>query len=311
MSVTVHENRKSRSSSGSMNIQLFHKPSHSDSLLTQLNLLRKRRLFTDVVLWAGGRDFHCHRAVLASCSRYFEAMFSGGMKESQDSSVDFHDSLHPEVLELLLDYAYSARVLINEENAESLLEASDMLQFHDIREASAEFLERNLHPMNCLGMMLLSDAHRCDRLFDLSWQMCLANFAALGHTEDFLRLPKDKLAQLMLSEELQVEDESLVYEAAMGWVKFDADRRREHLAELLSCVRLALLPESYLSWHSWLGRTVTRSEVFQPCVQQINVWSCSCFSPLPRTESVHSELVCSTLTGLFLCRLVESRFLFC
>eukprot|EP00062_Callorhinchus_milii_P013586 gi/632961837/ref/XP_007896981.1/ PREDICTED: ectoderm-neural cortex protein 1-like [Callorhinchus milii] len=246
MSVTVHENRKSRSSSGSMNIQLFHKPSHSDSLLTQLNLLRKRRLFTDVVLWAGGRDFHCHRAVLASCSRYFEAMFSGGMKESQDSSVDFHDSLHPEVLELLLDYAYSARVLINEENAESLLEASDMLQFHDIREASAEFLERNLHPMNCLGMMLLSDAHRCDRLFDLSWQMCLANFAALGHTEDFLRLPKDKLAQLMLSEELQVEDESLVYEAAMGWVKFDADRRREHLAELLSCVRLALLPESYL-----------------------------------------------------------------
>ncbi|XP_072924531.1 ectodermal-neural cortex 3 [Hemitrygon akajei] len=252
MSVTVHENRKSRSSSGSMNIQLFHKPSHADSLLTHLNLLRKRQLFTDVTLRAGDRAFHCHRVVLASCSRYFEAMFAGGMRESRADEVNFHDSLHPEVLELLLDYAYTSRVLINEENAESLLEASDMLQFHDIREASAEFLEKNLHPMNCLGMMLLSDAHQCEQLFELSWQTCLTYFAALYQTEDFLSLPKDKLLELILSEELEVEDESLVYEAVLGWVKHDLRRRRDHLPELLRCVRLALLPESYL-YQSVLG----------------------------------------------------------
>ncbi|XP_041087023.1 ectoderm-neural cortex protein 1-like [Polyodon spathula] len=246
MSVSNHENRKSRSSSGSMNIQLFHKSSHADSLLTQLNLLRKRCLFTDVALRAGSRTFHCHRAVLASCSRYFDAMFSGGLKESRDAEVNFHDSLHPEVLELLLDYAYSARVLINEENAESLLEAGDMLQFHDIRDACAEFLEKNLHPSNCLGMMLLSDAHRCERLFELSWRMCLANFTSLFKTEDFLGLPKDKFLELILSEELEVEDEILVYEAVIDWVKYDLGRRHEDLPELLRCVRLALLPESYL-----------------------------------------------------------------
>ncbi|XP_069783832.1 ectoderm-neural cortex protein 1-like [Narcine bancroftii] len=246
MSVTVHENRKSRSSSGSMNIQLFHKPTHADSLLTHLDLLRKRHLFTDVSLRAGNRVFHCHRVVLASCSRYFEAMFAGGMKESRDSEVNFRDSLHPEVLELLLDYAYTSRILINEENAESLLEVSDMLQFHDIRDASAEFLEKNLHPMNCLGMMLLSDAHQCEQLFELSWQTCLAYFAVLYRTEDFLSLPKDKLLELVLSEELEVEDESLVYEAVLGWVKHDLRRRQVHLHELLRCVRLALLPESYL-----------------------------------------------------------------
>ncbi|CDQ84058.1 unnamed protein product [Oncorhynchus mykiss] len=217
MSVSNHENRKSRSSSGSMNIQLFHKTSHADSLLTQLNLLRKRRVFTDVVLRAGNRVFPCHRAVLASCSRYFEAMFNGGLRESRDAEVNFHDSLHPEVLELLLDYAYSARVIINEENAESLLEAGDMLQFHDIRDACSEFLEKNLAPSNCLGMMLLSDAHQCQRLYELSWRMCLANFATLNKTEDFLSLPKDKVQELVFSEELEVEDESLVYEAVIDW----------------------------------------------------------------------------------------------
>lgn len=69
-------------------------------------------------------------------------MFSGGLRESLDSDVNFRDSIHPEVLELLLDFAYSSRVIINEENAESLLEAGDMLQFHDIRDAAAEFLEK-------------------------------------------------------------------------------------------------------------------------------------------------------------------------
>ncbi|KAM6921532.1 ectodermal-neural cortex 3 [Xenentodon cancila] len=246
MSVSNHENRKSRSSSGSMNIQLFHKTSHADSLLTQLNLLRKRKVFTDVVLKAGNRSFPCHRAVLASCSRYFEAMFSGGLRESRDDDVNFHDSLHPEVLELLLDYAYSARIIINEENAESLLEAGDMLQFHDIRDAAAEFLEKNLHPSNCLGMMLLSDAHQCQRLYELSWRMCLANFASLFRTEDFLSLPRDKVKELILSEELEVEDESLVYEAVIDWVKADMEQRHSELPELLRCVRLALLPESYL-----------------------------------------------------------------
>ncbi|XP_054252241.1 ectoderm-neural cortex protein 1-like [Indicator indicator] len=266
MSVSSHENRKSRSSSGSMNIQLFHKPGHADSLLTQLNLLRKRRLFTDVVLRAGHQAFPCHRAVLAACSRYFDAMFSGGLKESRDAEVNFHDSLHPEVLELLLDYAYSSRVLINEENAESLLEAGDMLQFQDIRDASADFLEKNLCPGNCLNMLLLSDAHCCERLLELSWRMALANFTLLCKTEDFLRLPKEKLLELVESEELEVEDETLVYEAVMGWIRYDLPRRHEDLPELLRSVRLALLPEAYLRTQVACEKLVTSHKLGEEIV---------------------------------------------
>ncbi|KAK2818738.1 hypothetical protein Q5P01_024299 [Channa striata] len=52
MSVCVHENRKSRASTGSMNIYLFHKSSYADSVLMHLNSLRQQRLFTDVLLHA-------------------------------------------------------------------------------------------------------------------------------------------------------------------------------------------------------------------------------------------------------------------
>ncbi|KAL7402128.1 hypothetical protein ABVT39_010133 [Epinephelus coioides] len=246
MSVTVHENRKSRTSTGSMNISLFHKPSHPDSVLTQLNTLRKQCMFTDVTLWAGDRSFPCHRAVLAACSCYFEAMFSGGLRESLDSDVNFRDSIHPEVLELLLDFAYSSRIIINEENAESLLEAGDMLQFHDIRDAAAEFLEKNLHSSNCLGMMLLSDAHQCKRLYELSWRMCLLHYETVRDSEDFYSLSKDKLLELILSDELEIEDEQVVFNSVLRWVRYDLEGRRHHLPDLLRGIRLALLPSECL-----------------------------------------------------------------
>ncbi|XP_058512333.1 ectoderm-neural cortex protein 1 [Ochotona princeps] len=268
MSVSVHENRKSRASSGSINIYLFHKSSYADSVLTHLNLLRQQRLFTDVLLHAGNRTFPCHRAVLAACSRYFEAMFSGGLKESQDSEVNFDNSIHPEVLELLLDYAYSSRVIINEENAESLLEAGDMLEFQDIRDACAEFLEKNLHPTNCLGMLLLSDAHQCTKLYELSWRMCLSNFQTIRKNEDFLQLPQDMVVQLLSSEELETEDERLVYESAINWISYDLNKRYCYLPELLQTVRLALLPAIYLMENVAMEELITKQRKSKEIVEE-------------------------------------------
>ncbi|PNJ80916.1 KLHL14 isoform 2 [Pongo abelii] len=51
-------------------------PSHSDNLLHGLNLLWRKQLFCDVTLTAQGQQFHCHKAVLASCSQYFRSLFS-------------------------------------------------------------------------------------------------------------------------------------------------------------------------------------------------------------------------------------------
>ncbi|XP_068507273.1 kelch-like protein 25 isoform X2 [Syngnathus scovelli] len=150
------------------------------------------------------------------------------------------------VLELLLDYAYTSRVIINEENAESLLEAGDMLQFHDIRDAAAQFLEKNLHSSNCLGMMLLSDAHQCRRLYELSWRMCLLHYETIRESEDFNSLTKEKLLDLVLSDELEIEDEQVVFNSVMRWVQNDLDNRRHHLPELLQGIRLALLPSECL-----------------------------------------------------------------
>lgn len=68
-------------------------PTHSDTLLHGLNLLWRKQLFCDVTLTAQGQQFHCHKAVLASCSQYFRSLFSShnainneGSKGDQGSS---------------------------------------------------------------------------------------------------------------------------------------------------------------------------------------------------------------------------------
>ncbi|XP_078283700.1 kelch-like protein 25 [Rhinoraja longicauda] len=258
MSVSEHENRKSRSQ-GPTNTSLFQKASHPESVLSQLDNLRRQCLFTDVTLRAGSRSFPCHRAVLAACSRYFEAMFSSGLRESRAGEVDFGESVQPEALEQLLEYAYTSRLALSGDNAESLLQAGDMLQLHDVRQAAADFLERSLSADNCLRLMLLADAHQCRCLYQQAWGMCLAHFETYADggvdgndDDDFCGLPEAKLGELLACDELEADDERLVHRALMRWVRHDADARRHCLPRLLGHVRLGLLPAGYLE------RTVAR-----------------------------------------------------
>ena len=59
--------------------------------LTELSLQ-----FADAVLHCGGRDFQCHKAILAARSQVFEAMFKYDMEEKKSSRVEVKDC-EPEV----------------------------------------------------------------------------------------------------------------------------------------------------------------------------------------------------------------------
>uniref|UniRef100_A0A3Q3J799 BTB domain-containing protein n=1 Tax=Monopterus albus TaxID=43700 RepID=A0A3Q3J799_MONAL len=84
--------------------------SHPQSILEGLRSLCSHPKLVDVTLSAGGRDFPCHRAVLALCSMYFRCMFSGDFVESIAARVELHD-VDPDILSCLLDFAYTEELL--------------------------------------------------------------------------------------------------------------------------------------------------------------------------------------------------------
>ena len=56
---------------------LFSDVAHGKTFLSNLCILRQHEEFCDIVLVVGNTSITTHKVVLASCSPYFRAMFTG------------------------------------------------------------------------------------------------------------------------------------------------------------------------------------------------------------------------------------------
>uniref|UniRef100_A0A8C0HBF8 BTB domain-containing protein n=1 Tax=Chelonoidis abingdonii TaxID=106734 RepID=A0A8C0HBF8_CHEAB len=61
---------------------------HGKAILEGLRSLRSNPKLSDVTLLVGGHEFPCHRSILALCSHYFNAMFTGDFIESISGNVE-------------------------------------------------------------------------------------------------------------------------------------------------------------------------------------------------------------------------------
>ncbi|XP_059923226.1 kelch-like protein 30 [Gadus macrocephalus] len=223
----------------------FSLASHAQSILEGLRSLRSQPRLVDVTLGAGGRDFPCHRAVLALCSPYFRSMFSGDFVESIAARVELRD-VEPDVLASLLDFAYTGRLTINQGNVEGLVRTSDRLQFQTVRAVCGRYLQHQIDATNCLGILEFGETHGCPEVVAKAWGFLLENFEAVQRGEEFPLLGKERLAACLAHEGLQVRSEHARVEAALAWARHQETPRRDHLAELLGLSRLALLSPEYL-----------------------------------------------------------------
>lgn len=169
---------------------------HGIKALMVMDDLRKRQQLCDVTICVGSKKLHVHRVVLASFSSYFLAMFTGGMVESHQESVTLKD-VDCKAVELLIDFAYTGKLDITIDTVQSLLYASSLFQLTAIQKACSDFLLRQLHPSNCLGIRSFADAHSCTGLFQASEKYIHEHFNDVVQNEEFLLLPRDELAVLL------------------------------------------------------------------------------------------------------------------
>uniref|UniRef100_A0A803VKM9 Kelch like family member 30 n=1 Tax=Ficedula albicollis TaxID=59894 RepID=A0A803VKM9_FICAL len=145
------------------------------------------------------------RPPLAPC-HYFYAMFSGDFAESIAARVELKE-VDPGALEMLLDFAYTGKVTINQGNVEGLMRTSSQLHFPAIQKE---------------------------------------NFEAVSLQEEFLQLSKERLAVYLSNDQLQVQEERSLVEAVLRWVRHDPGSRAQFLPELLELTHLVSLPDQYL-----------------------------------------------------------------
>ena len=71
-------------------------------------MLRQSK-FSDCVVACEGREFRCHKNILASRSTVFDAMFTHDMEENRKSKVDIVD-LDGDTVHDMIRYIYSGKV---------------------------------------------------------------------------------------------------------------------------------------------------------------------------------------------------------
>ncbi|XP_067153982.1 kelch-like protein 2 isoform X4 [Apteryx mantelli] len=191
-------------------------PWHMKKAFKVMNELRSQNLLCDVTIVAEDMEIAAHRVVLAACSPYFHAMFTGEMSESRAKRVRIKE-VDGWTLRMLIDYIYTAEIQVTEENVQVLLPAAGLLQLQDVKRTCCEFLESQLHPVNCLGIRAFADMHACTDLLNKANTYAEQHFSDVVLSEEYLNLGVEQVCSLIssdkltiVSEEKRVEEEILV-----------------------------------------------------------------------------------------------------
>ncbi|CAJ0963926.1 unnamed protein product [Ranitomeya imitator] len=115
---------------------------HSADVLNQLNQQRKSGgRFCDVILRVGEDSFPAHRAVLAACSQYFESVL-GDTEGPTPRELEMH-TISSKVFGDILDFAYTARIIIRLESFPELMTAAKFLLMRSVIDICQEVIKQS------------------------------------------------------------------------------------------------------------------------------------------------------------------------
>lgn len=221
---------------------------HSREMFQSLNKMRENRSYTDVTLSVKGEVFHAHKLILAASSRYFDAMFSAGMKESSQTEVEIKgDYLTVEAFRLLLDFIYTSILPLTEVNVLDVLEAADQLEILSVVEKCSLFIVHNLtrdkfHLETRLKIYRVADRHNLTELREQSLRALALRFGVICEEKGFMEnITADELLLLLSRNDLSVPSETFLFTTVIAWIKYDQDERLSEAPRVLDKVRLALV----------------------------------------------------------------------
>lgn len=219
----------------------------SSRLLENLNKMRLRGEFCDVLLKVGQESFIAHRVVLAASSPYFNAMLASFFAETEKPEIVLRE-VEPAGVKAILDYFYKGTIEINSSNFEAVFATANLWQIEFVLQTCEHFLEQEISTSNCLGIQILvnADLSFTERLRKVVDVFVNAHFMEICEEPEILTIPKEHLKTLLVKDELGVSSEEVLLECVLRWLKHDVENRRCYATELVSAVRLGLLREDFI-----------------------------------------------------------------
>jgi kelch-like protein 1/4/5 len=236
--------------------ECFKMEKHSERCLRIMEHYFYNQQLTDVVLVAGQKRIPAHRLVLSANCKYFAAMFTNTLRETLQNEIELKE-VNGDALWILILYFYTGTIDLLEDNVETLLATASLLQLDYVVEACCQFLSKQLHPSNCLGIRRYADIHCCSNLLKTANTYSNDHFMEVIKNQEFLMLSAEDVATLLQSDDLNVSSEESVYDALIKWLEYDLKNRKQEASRLLAYVKLPLLSPAFLTDH------VENNDMFQ------------------------------------------------
>lgn len=207
-------------------------------------LLNENKLI-DCVLKVGDRSIPCHRLIMAACSPYFRELFFSADGREVDQKEVVLENLDPNIMEVVVNYMYSADIDINDDNVQDILTVANRFQIPSVFTVCVNYLQKKLSKNNCLAIYRLALMLNCARLAIAARDYIADRFETIAKDGDFLELAPPELFAIIGADALNVEKEEVVFETLMRWIRKDKEKRAKSLEEAFDCIRFRLLPEKY------------------------------------------------------------------
>jgi kelch-like protein 10 len=188
-----------------------------------------------------GNIFYIHRIILCAASTYFKALFTNNLKGGEPEINEVNLDIPGHILDLILDYAYTGHCNVTSENVEQLLSTAHQYGVLGVLHQCSEYLLEELQPENCIGIFKLARQYFLPDLEDRRRRYICHNFKQiLLHSPEFKDLSAEELEDILSDDELNVDNEGVVFEAVIKWAEADLQAREQYLRTLIHCVRYGL-----------------------------------------------------------------------
>ncbi|XP_066287425.1 kelch repeat and BTB domain-containing protein 8-like [Branchiostoma lanceolatum] len=218
----------------------YENESYRDGFLGTVGDLQKAGVLQDVILEVEGRQFPCHRLVLSAASPYFRAMFTNGMAESRQKTVVLK-GLDADVFAEIVSYIYTGTLRVSLDKVQLLYQAADLLQLDYVRDTCSSYMVMSLARSTCVDLYAFAEAFSLYTVLCRCKEWICRHFAKFASSEEFCSLSVNQLTEIISHDELDVKEETAVWEAVVRWVQHSKEDRLHHLPRFLYHIRFNLL----------------------------------------------------------------------
>ncbi|XP_078485272.1 kelch-like protein 12 [Ciona intestinalis] len=245
-----------------------YKGDHEGRVLTKLNRLRKRKVFTDVTFKLEDGEVSAQKSILAGYSDYYEKMFSSGFKEGFNGDIEIK-GMKASILDLLFTFIYLQVIDISDKTVCQLYEASDYLQFNDVKGYCVSFFNDALAVGNCLSFRSLAQRYQLLELVGKCDKFIVDNLELVSKEFQFKELPVDEAEALIALKQKQNSCQDSIFRTILNWIKHDFKQRQQFIERLFQLINIKKLSTAFLEEvveksEKWIKRTDYFLDILNP-----------------------------------------------